>query len=78
MPFKKGSQVRLKAPVIEGPVAAVRYDDDRDTFVYMIEYTGADGDPACREFDEADLEQVETAPAPSETPVTDPAPAEGE
>ena len=63
MPFEEGARVRLKTPVIEGPVIDVAYDKAAKGFTYLVPFTGPDGETHQRWFAEADLE--ETAPAPA-------------
>lgn len=57
MPIKKGASVTQVVPVITGVVAAVRYDDTAECFVYLVDYTDADGQPAQREFTEAQIQE---------------------
>ena len=54
--FKKGDTVQLKAVVPQGPVVAMRMDDDGNV-QYLIEWT-VDGEPQQRWFDEAQLKAV--------------------
>jgi hypothetical protein len=54
MKFKKGYEVRLIQPVIEGPILSVAIVDDE--VQYEVEYVGADGEIHRRFFKEADLE----------------------
>lgn len=55
--FAKGQAVKLIAVVPEGPVTALRMDEDGN-FFYMIEWTDADGNVTQRWFEEAQLEQA--------------------
>jgi hypothetical protein len=55
--FAKGETVKLIAVVPEGPVMALRMDEDGN-FFYMIEWTDADGNVTQRWFEEAQLEQA--------------------
>jgi hypothetical protein len=55
--FAKGETVKLIAVVPEGPVQALRMDEDGN-FFYMIEWTDADGNTTQRWFEEAQLEQA--------------------
>jgi hypothetical protein len=55
--FAKGQAVKLIAVVPEGPVQALRMDEDGN-FFYMIEWTDADGNVTQRWFEEAQLEQA--------------------
>ena len=52
--FAKGQAVKLIAVVPEGPVTALRMDEDGN-FFYMIEWTDADGNVTQRWFEEAQL-----------------------
>ena len=51
--FKKGQVVKVNTPVPEGPVEALRMDED-GTFFYLVKWTDATGDHE-RWFAEADL-----------------------
>jgi hypothetical protein len=55
--FAKGETVKLIAVVPEGPVQALRMDEDGN-FFYMVEWTDADGNTTQRWFEEAQLEQA--------------------
>lgn len=55
--IKKGSTVRLKAPVIEGPILDQKIIDD--SIQYLVEYEAIDGSIAQRWFREDQLEVVE-------------------
>ena len=52
--FKKGDNVKLIAVIPEGPVMALRMDEDGN-FFYMVEWTDADGNVTQRWFEEAQL-----------------------
>lgn len=52
--FKKGDSVKLVAVVPEGPVEALRMDEDGN-FSYLISWTDANGAAHSRWFDEAEL-----------------------
>ena len=52
--FAKGQAVKLIAVVPEGPVQALRMDEDGN-FFYMIEWTDADGNVTQRWFTEDQL-----------------------
>jgi hypothetical protein len=52
--FAKGQAVKLIAVVPEGPVQALRMDEDGN-FFYMIEWTDADGNVTQRWFEEDQL-----------------------
>jgi hypothetical protein len=55
--FAKGQAVKLIAVVPEGPVQALRMDEDGN-FFYMIEWTDADGNVTQRWFTEDQLVAV--------------------
>lgn len=52
--FKKGEEVKVNAVVPQGPVQALRMDEDGN-FFYLIEWTDANGVTQERWFAEADL-----------------------
>jgi hypothetical protein len=52
--FKKGDNVKLVAVIPEGPVQALRMDEDGN-FTYLVEWTDADGNVTQRWFDEDQL-----------------------
>jgi hypothetical protein len=52
--FAKGQAVKLIAVIPEGPVQALRMDEDGN-FFYMVEWTDADGNVTQRWFEEAQL-----------------------
>ena len=52
--FKKGDVVKLAAVVPQGPVAALRMDEDGN-FFYLVEWTDGDGNKQSRWFEEAQL-----------------------
>jgi len=53
--FAKGQEVKVKAVVPQGPIEALRMDDDGN-FFYSITWTDAEGNPQKRWFPESDLE----------------------
>jgi len=55
--FAKGQAVKLIAVVPEGPVQALRMDEDGN-FFYMVEWTDADGNVTQRWFTEDQLVAV--------------------
>ena len=55
--FVKNQNVRVKAVVPEGPVMALRMNEDGQ-FFYLIQWTDADGVVQQRWFKEEDLEAV--------------------
>jgi uncharacterized protein YodC (DUF2158 family) len=52
--FKKGDVVKLTSVVPQGPVLALRMDDN-GVIQYLVEWTGADGVTQQRWFDEDQL-----------------------
>lgn len=52
--FKKGDNVKLNSVVPEGPVQALRMDEDGN-FFYLVEWTDADGNDQQRWFEESQL-----------------------
>jgi uncharacterized protein YodC (DUF2158 family) len=52
--FKKGDQVRLKSVVPEGPITALRMDEDGNVS-YCVEWADAKGEIQQRWFDEDQL-----------------------
>jgi uncharacterized protein YodC (DUF2158 family) len=54
MMFKKGDVVRLKTVVPQGPVAALRMDEN-GVVSYLVQWTDADGVAQERWFEEAQL-----------------------
>ena len=55
--FTKNQQVRLKGVVPQGPVVALRMNEDGE-FFYLVEWTDADGAKKSRWFEESELEAV--------------------
>jgi uncharacterized protein YodC (DUF2158 family) len=55
--FAKNQNVRVKAVVPEGPVSALRMNEDGQ-FFYLIQWTDANGNVQSRWFKEEDLEAV--------------------
>jgi hypothetical protein len=55
--FKKGDEVKVIAVTPEGPVQALRMDEDGNVF-YMVEWTDANGNDQQRWFAEAQLEKA--------------------
>jgi hypothetical protein len=55
--FSKGQEVKLKAVVPQGPVEALRMDEDGN-FFYLIAWTDTNGTQHKRWFSEGDLEAV--------------------
>jgi len=52
--FKKGDTVKLVAIIPQGPVEALRMDEDGN-FHYLVSWTDADGATQSRWFEEAQL-----------------------
>ena len=55
--FKKGDVVKLAGVVPQGPVLAMRMDEDGNVS-YLIEWTDVDGNPQQRWFAESELTAV--------------------
>lgn len=55
--FIKNQQVRLKGVIPQGPVVALRMNEDGE-FFYMVEWTDVDGSTKSRWFEESELEAV--------------------
>jgi hypothetical protein len=55
--FVKNQNVRVKAVIPEGPVTALRMNEDGQ-FFYLVEWTDADGKAQRRWFKEEELEAV--------------------
>jgi uncharacterized protein YodC (DUF2158 family) len=55
--FKKSETVRVKVVVPQGPVIALRMNEDGE-FFYLVEWTDADGVKQQRWFEESELEAV--------------------
>jgi hypothetical protein len=65
MSIKKGSKVRYVVPDIVGEVVEARVNDDAE-FLYVVEYTGADGELHQRPFKADELiEEPEVEPQAS-------------
>lgn len=55
--FKKGDTVKLVGVVPQGPVQALRMDEEGN-FSYLLEWTDAEGSTQQRWFEESQLEAV--------------------
>jgi hypothetical protein len=55
--YTKNQNVRVKAVVPEGPVAALRMNEDGE-FFYLVQWTDANGKSQRRWFKEEELEAV--------------------
>jgi hypothetical protein len=55
--YTKNQNVRLKAIVPQGPVIALRMNEDGE-FFYLVEWMDADGVKQRRWFEESELEAV--------------------
>lgn len=53
--YTKNQNVRLKSVVPQGPVVALRMNEDGQ-FFYLVEWTDADGVKQQRWFEESELE----------------------
>lgn len=56
--IKKGSEVRQIVRAIKGTITDIRYDADKGTFLYLVDYKLEDGTPAQRWFDQTEVEEV--------------------
>lgn len=56
--MKKGSDVRLIQPVVEGKVVKVKYDEDADTKQMCVEFKDKEGDVQSVWFEESQLKEV--------------------
>jgi sugar lactone lactonase YvrE len=56
--YKKGDVVRLKVVIPQGPIGAMRMDED-GTIWCMLEWTGDDGQVHSRWFKADDVEPAE-------------------
>lgn len=61
--FAKGAVVKQKVPVIEGTITERKLNDATGKIEYHVEFTGADGHPSARWFDEDQLELKDPAHA---------------
>jgi hypothetical protein len=52
--FAKNQQVKVKAVIPQGPVQALRMDEDGN-FYYLLEWTDVEGKTQTRWFEEKDL-----------------------
>ena len=59
MSLETGQNVRLKAPVIQGPIKDTEYDKDAKTLRHLVEYSDLQGETHQRWFLETDLELVD-------------------
>jgi hypothetical protein len=55
--YTKNQNVRLKTVAPQGPVVALRMNED-GVFFYLVEWTDADGVKQQRWFEESELEAV--------------------
>jgi hypothetical protein len=55
--YTKNQNVRLKSVVPQGPVVALRMNEDGE-FFYLVEWIDADGVKQQRWFEESELEAV--------------------
>lgn len=59
MSVEIGNTVRLKQPVIQGPVIDTEYDKDAKCLRHLVEYTDEAGNTHNRWFSESELEVVQ-------------------
>lgn len=55
--FRKGDEVKVVAVTPQGPVQALRMDEDGNVS-YLVEWTDAEGNDQQRWFGEAELQKV--------------------
>lgn len=53
-----GNTVKLKAPVIQGPIIDTEFDKDAKELKHLVEYADADGETQQRWFLQSSLEAV--------------------
>ena len=57
MAFKKDDAVKqVVTPPIQGTITSKRFNDDTDSFEYLVSYTEAGGSTAERWFTESEIE----------------------
>jgi hypothetical protein len=56
MAFKKDDAVKQVVHPITGTVTSKRFNEDTDSFEYLVSYTGADGNVTERWFTESEVE----------------------
>jgi hypothetical protein len=63
--FKKGESVRQIIPAIDGTVEGFQIDQESGERLILVNYTGADGEPASRYFKESEIELTGAGIKPS-------------
>lgn len=56
MPFAKGDSVKQVVHPIAGPITSKRFNEDTDSFEYLVSYTDAEGNQTERWFTESEIE----------------------
>lgn len=59
MSLETGQTVRLKTPVIQGPIVDTEYDKDAKVLRHLVEYSDLENEKHQRWFLETDLELVD-------------------
>ena len=56
MAIKTGTEVRQKAPAIEGHITRTKFNESADCLEYLVSYVTADGETHERWFLESEIE----------------------
>lgn len=57
--LKKGTKVKYTPPAIEGRIVAKKYDEENESFLFIVEYVDALGETHQKYFEADQLEIVE-------------------
>lgn len=58
MPFAKGATVKQVVHPIQGPITSKRFNEDSDSFEYLVAFTDAEGNTQERWFAETEVEAI--------------------
>lgn len=58
MPFAKGQTVKQVVHPIQGEITSKRFNEDTDSFEYLVTYLDAAGSPVERWFTESEVEAI--------------------
>lgn len=58
MALKKGDNVKQIVPVITGTIDSKRFDEDTDSFEYLVTYKDAQGNDVSRWFNDQEIQAV--------------------
>jgi len=58
MSFAKGDNVKQKVHVAQGAITSKRFNEDSDSFEYLVAYPDADGNTVERWFTESEIEAM--------------------